>query len=167
MAEKSLILSHQQIIQKTKRIAFEIYENNFLEKEIILAGIHEQGYFFANLLKDELQQVAPFTIKLIGVTLDKQAPTQSSITLDCAENELKNKSIVLIDDVSNTGKTMAYSLKPFLNTKIKKIQTAVLVNRSHPNFPISIQYSGYELATTIKDHVEAQLIGKNKAVYLL
>ncbi|HNP17459.1 MAG TPA: phosphoribosyltransferase family protein [Fulvivirga sp.] len=167
MAEKSLILTHQQINQKIKRIAFEIYENNFLEKEIILAGIHQQGYSFANLLKDELGKIAPFTIKLVGITLDKQAPTQSSITLDCDEGQLKNKAIILIDDVSNTGKTMAYSLKPFLNLKIKKIETAVLVNRSHPNFPISIQYSGYELATTIKDHVEVQLLGKKKAVYLL
>ncbi len=167
MAEKSLILTNQQIIQKIKRIAFEIYENNFLEKEIILAGIYQQGYSFANLLKDELEKIAPFTIKLVGITLDKQAPTQSSITMDCDEGQLKNKSIILIDDVSNTGKTMAYSLKPFLNIKIKKIETAVLVNRSHPNFPISIQYSGYELATTIKDHVEVQLLGKKKAVYLL
>ena len=167
MTEKSLILTHEQITQKTKRIAFEIYEHNFLEKEIILAGIHDQGYSFANLIRAQLKLIAPFSIRLIGVTLDKQAPTQSSILLDCDESELKNKVIIIIDDVSNTGRTMAYSLKPFLNIKVKKIETAVLVNRSHPFFPISIQYSGYELATTIKEHVEAQLIDKKKAVYLL
>jgi pyrimidine operon attenuation protein/uracil phosphoribosyltransferase len=167
MGEQSLILTHHQIIQKTRRIAFEIYEHNFLEKEIILAGIHDQGYSFAKLILEELKQVAPFSCKLIGVTLDKEAPTQSNISLDCQESELKNRTVILIDDVSNTGRTMAYSLKPFLNIKVKKIETAVLVNRSHTQFPISIQYSGYQLTTTIKDHVEVRLEGKQKGVYLI
>ena len=167
MSEKSLILTHEQIIQKTRRIAYEIYEHNLLEKELILVGIHDEGYNFAKMLNAELIEIAPFTTKIVGLRLDKEAPTQSEISLECADSELKNKAIILIDDVSNTGKTMAYSLKPFLKIKVKKIETAVLVNRSHTQFPVAVKYSGFELATTIKDHVEAQLEGENKAVYLI
>lgn len=167
MSEKSTILNKKQIHQKITRIAFEIFENNFSEKEIILAGVRDQGYDFAVLLKKELEAITQIDVNLVAVSLDKEAPTQSDIELDCNISDLKNKSIILIDDVSNTGRTLAYSLKPFLNIRVKKLETAVLVNRSHTKFPISIQYSGYELATTIKDHVEVQLSTKEKAVYLL
>lgn len=167
MKDKSQILNNAQVEQKIKRIAYEIYENNFKEKEVILAGIHDQGYAFADLLKTTLEDIASLKVNLIGVHLDKEAPTQSEISLTCDEKELKNKSIVLIDDVSNTGRTLAYSLKPFLSIKVKKIETAVLVNRSHTQFPISIQYTGYELSTSIMEHVEVQLKNTEKVVYLL
>lgn len=164
---KSLVLSHKQVVQKIRRIAFEIFENNFNEKKIVLAGIRSQGYSLAELIKSVLEEIATFEVQLVGITLDKQAPTQSNISLDCDVSELKNRTIVLIDDVSNTGRTMAYSIKPFLNIKVKKLETAVLVNRSHTQFPISINYSGYELGTTIKEHVEVQLETKEKTVYLI
>lgn len=167
MEEKSLILSNAQVEQKIKRIAYEIYENNFKEKEIILAGIYDQGYAFAALLSKELEAISTFKVNLIGVHLDKEAPTQSEISLTCEQSELRNKSVILIDDVSNTGRTLAYSLKPFLSIKVKKIAVAVLVNRSHTQFPISIQYTGYELSTSIMEHVEVQLKNEEKVVYLL
>lgn len=166
MGKKGLILTDAQVRQKIKRIAYEIYENNSQEKEIILAGIYDQGYELAKLLLKELEAIAPVKITLIGVKLDKFAPTQSEISLTCEVSQLKNKSIVLIDDVMNTGRTMAYSLKPFLNVKIKKIETAVLVNRSHTQFPILTQYTGYQLSTTINEHVEVQLESDQKEVYL-
>lgn len=164
--EKSVILTDKQIKQKTKRIAYEIFENNFSEKELLLAGIKDQGYVFANFIKNHLESIAPFAVRLIAISLDKETPTQSAITLDCEESELRNKSIVLIDDVSNSGRTLAYSMKPFLNVKVKKLETAVLVNRSHTRFPIAIRYSGYELATTINEHVEVQLSTEACAAYL-
>lgn len=167
VTDDSLILTEKQVFQKIRRIAFQIYENNFSEKEVILAGIHDQGYVLAKLLLESLQEVASFDVRIIGIHLDKLAPTQSTISLDCEPSELKNKSIILIDDVSNTGKTMAYSLKPFLNIKVKKIETAVLVNRSHTEFPIAINYSGFELATTIKEHVKASFEASNTGVYLM
>lgn len=167
MEEKSVILSKKQIAQKTTRIAYEIYENNFSEKKVILAGIKEQGYDFALLIKKELASISKMDVQMVAVSLDKEAPTQSEITLDCNILDLKNTTIILIDDVSNTGRTLAYSLKPFLNIRIKKLETAVLVNRSHTKFPISIKYSGYELATTIKEHVEVVLKPGKEAVYLI
>ncbi|QSE98453.1 phosphoribosyltransferase family protein [Fulvivirga lutea] len=164
---KSLVLDNKQVNQKIRRMAFQIFENNFNEKEIVLAGIKNKGYILAQLLQEQLNEIASFKTRLVGVSLDKEAPTQSNISLDCDEKEVKNKTIILIDDVSNTGRTMAYSLKPFLNIKVKKLETSVLVNRSHTQFPISIKYSGFELATTIKEHVEVLLEKEEKCVYLL
>lgn len=166
METQTLILDHNQVDQKIKRIAFEIYENNFKEKEIVLAGIVGKGYDLAKLLEKHLTKISAIKVKLVAVNLDKSAPTQSEIELDCDEKVLLNKAIILIDDVLNTGRTIAYSLKPFLDIKVKKIETAVLVNRSHTQFPISCEYTGYELSTTINEHVEVILEKEKKAVYL-
>ena len=150
-------------------MAFEIYEHNIREKTIILAGIDGQGYVLAKLLLKELEGIADadVEVKLVKVTLDKLSPRQSDVALDCDIKELKKKCIILVDDVLNTGRTFAYGLKPFLDIEVKKIETAVLVNRSHTLFPIYPQYTGYELATTIKDHVEVTLRKEETAVYLL
>jgi pyrimidine operon attenuation protein/uracil phosphoribosyltransferase len=165
VAERSLILDAAQVKQKIKRMAFEIYENNFKEKSLVVAGLDGQGYTLAKLLVKELETISPLQVMLVKVSLDKQTPQQGDVTLDCDHKEVKKKCIIVIDDVLNTGKTLAYGLKPFLNTEVKKIEVAVLVNRSHTLFPIYPKYTGYELSTTIKDHVEVTL-GKESAVYL-
>jgi pyrimidine operon attenuation protein/uracil phosphoribosyltransferase len=165
VSERSLILDSVQVKQKIRRMAYEIYEHNFNEKIVVVAGIDGQGYVLARLLIKEIETISPIKTILVKVTLDKMAPQQSDVTLDCNLKELQKKCIILVDDVLNTGRTFAYGLKPFLNIEVKKIETAVLVNRSHTLFPIYPQYTGYELATTIRDHVEVTL-GKETAVYV-
>jgi pyrimidine operon attenuation protein / uracil phosphoribosyltransferase len=165
VSERTLILDSAQVKQKIRRMAFEIYEQNFKEKSIIIAGVDGQGYSLAKLIAKELEAVSSAEVKLVKVSLDKLAPQQSEVTLDCDIRDVKKKCVVLVDDVLNTGRTLAYGLKPFLNTEVKRIETAVLVNRSHASFPIYPMYTGYELATTIKDHVEV-VLGKEAAVYL-
>ncbi len=162
---RELVLDSEKVNQKIKRIAYEIYENNFKEKSIILAGIDGQGYSFAKLLAAELEGISPLQIKVVKVSLDKLAPQQSEVTLDIESKELKRKCIILVDDVLNSGRTLAYGMKPFLITDIKKIEVAVLVNRSHTLFPITPTYTGYRLTTTLSDHVEV-VLGKKSAVYL-
>ena len=147
-------------------MAYEIYENNFDTKTLIIAGIDGHGYTLANLLVKELQSISPLIVKLVKVSLDKSAPQQSDIALDCDLKEIRKKVIVLVDDVLNTGRTFAYGMKPFLNTEVKKIETAVLVNRSHTLFPIYPQYTGYQLSTTLKEHVEVRLSKDDSGVYL-
>jgi pyrimidine operon attenuation protein / uracil phosphoribosyltransferase len=165
VSERTLILDNAQVKQKIRRMAFEIYEQNFKEKSIIMAGVDGQGYSLAKLIAKELEAVSSAEVKLVKVSLDKLAPQQSEVTLDCDIKDVKKKCVVLVDDVLNTGRTLAYGLKPFLNTEVKRIETAVLVNRSHASFPIYPMYTGYELATTIKDHVEV-VLGKESAVFL-
>lgn len=166
MAGKNIILTHDQINQKIRRIAFEIWEHNFKEKEIFIAGIEGQGYVLAELIAEALRRISTLEVRLIRISLDKFAPTQSDISVDCEINDLKNKTIVVVDDVLNTGRTIAYSMKAFLQVKIKKLEVAVLVNRSHTQFPVSSNYTGYELATTINDHVEVVLGQDKREVFL-
>lgn len=165
ITEKSLILDATQVKQKIRRMAYEIYEHNFGEKNIIVAGIEGQGYVLAKLLIKEIESISPLKATLVKVMIDKMAPQQNDITLDCEIKSLKKKCIILVDDVLNTGRTFAYGLKPFLEIEVKKIEIAVLVNRSHTQYPVYPQYTGYELATTIRDHVEVNL-GSEIAVYL-
>ncbi len=163
--KKSLVLNAAQVAQKIRRIAFEIYENNFSEKTLVLAGIDGQGYAFARILEKELKAISSLKITLAKVSLDKLLPVQSEVTLDMPMSEMKKKCIVLIDDVLNSGRTLAYAMKPFLTIEVKRIEVAVLVNRSHTVFPIVPTYSGFALATTLTDHVEVML-GKDAAVHL-
>ena len=165
IAERSLILDAAQVKQKIRRMAYEIYEHNFKEKNIVMAGIEGQGYVLAKLLVKEVESISPVKTTLVKVSLDKLAPQQSEIVLDCEIKGLKKKCIILVDDVLNTGRTFVYGIKPFLDIEVKKIEIAVLVNRSHTLFPVYPQYTGYELSTTIRDHVEVNL-GKEMSVYL-
>jgi len=164
-ADKDLVLATGQVTSKIKRMAFEIYEHNFREKEVILAGIDGQGYILAGLLAKELETVGSLKTQVVRVSLDKTNPLQSEIRLDVDISDLRKKCIIIVDDVLNTGKTLACSMKPFLGTDVKKIEVAVLVNRSHTTFPVLPTYTGYILSTTLTDHVEV-ILGKNAAVYL-
>jgi len=161
------ILNKEDTYQKIKRIAFEIYENNFEEKEIVLAGVVDNGVLFAKMLKKEIILISDLRVELVEISLDKRKPTQSEILLNVESNFLNNKTVILIDDVQNTGRTFAYSLKPFLNLRIKKLQTAVLVDRDHKKFPIAADYIGYSLSTTLKEHITVELKDNEKiGVYL-
>ena len=159
------VLDAVKVNQKITRIAYEIFENNFKEKSIIIAGIDGQGFSLAKLVAAELGKISPLQIRIVKVSLDKFSPQQSEVTLDAEKKDIRKKCIVLVDDVLNTGRTLAYGMKPFLNTEVKKIEVAVLVNRSNTLFPITPTYTGYELATTLTDHVEV-VLGKSAAVYL-
>lgn len=166
-----LILNADQIRKKVRRIAFEVYERNYLEPRLIMAGITGRGYALAQMIARDLKEISHFktetdTLILAEVFIEKFAARQGEVSLDCPLNSLENASIVLVDDVLNTGKTLAHSLKPFLQHNIKKLEIAVLVNRSHTLFPISADYTGYELATTLQEHIEVILEADHQAVYL-
>ncbi|MGF1533804.1 MAG: phosphoribosyltransferase family protein [Bernardetiaceae bacterium] len=161
------ILTHNQVRQKIVRMAYQIYEQHFNEAEIFLIGIRENGYALAQLLQEELQQIASFQTHLHGLSLDKLHPTQSHVQLECPLDQLQHKSVILVDDVLNTGRTLAYSFKPFLEIPIKTLQTAVLVNREHHLFPVSADYAGYQLATTLQEHIQVRLSERDYAVLLL
>lgn len=166
MAETNIILNKKETLQKIRRMAYEVYERNYQEKEIIVAGIYDKGYFFAEILVKELKQICPLEIRLVKITLDKFAKSQCPVSLDVDLNTLKDKVVVVTDDVLNTGRTLVYSLQPFLTISLKKLQTAVVVNRSHNNFPVSPDYIGYSIATTLKEHIEVVFEEEKFGVYI-
>lgn len=164
--EQNLILTGQQVQQIIRRIAFEIYENNFEERELVIIGIHDKGYQVASMLSEQLSEIASeIKVGLVKLDINKDNPVASEVSLDVDSEELRGKSIVLVDDVLNSGKTMAYSFKAILDVEVKKLQTAVLVNRSHKRFPVLANYMGYELSTTIDEHVEV-VLEADKGVFL-
>lgn len=165
VSAKTLVLDSSKVNQKIRRIAYEIFENNFKEKSFVLAGIDGQGYSLAKLIASDLEKISELPVHVVKVSLDKLAPQQSEVVLDVDKKDFKKKCIILVDDVLNTGRTLAYGMKPFLVTEVKKIEVAVLVNRSNTLFPITPTYTGYELTTMLNDHVEV-VLGKKPAVYL-
>ncbi len=154
MSNRTKILDHQKIEQKVNRIAYQIYEDNHEVDQLIIAGIANNGFVFAQLLAEKLTEISEIKIILKELIIDKKNPVESKVKLDLTSDEIKDQVIILVDDVLNSGKTMMYGLKHFLNAPIKKLSTAVLVNRSHNRFPVSANYVGMSLATTLKEHIE-------------
>lgn len=146
-------------------MAYEILESNFGEKELIIAGICEQGELLAKQLAKHLEEISSVKTTVTRIDLDKSHPFRQGLETLQEGIKFDNKVIIMVDDVLHTGKTIAYGLKPFLSKKIKKIEVAVLVDRSHTAFPIKATYIGYELSTTLSDNIKVNLKGQ-KGVYL-
>lgn len=164
---KTLILNAAQIQQRIDRIAYQIYENNYLEKEVVIAGIEKSGYVFAKRIAERLQKVSPIKVSLGKVILDKKKPSSRKSRTDIPSDKLKNKVVIVVDDVLNSGRTMMYALEPFLKFELKRLITIVLVDRSHHSYPIKADYVGVSLATTMQEHITVEFNGTIKdAVYL-
>tara|TARA_R110002096_G_scaffold251617_5_gene444455 strand:+ start:8646 stop:9140 length:495 start_codon:yes stop_codon:yes gene_type:complete len=161
----NIILNHNEINHKIRRIAFQIYESNVDEKEVVLAGIDSNGYILAKKLKTVLQKISDINPLLCKVTIDKKNPGQGIKTSISAE-DYKNKSLVLVDDVLNSGTTLIYGVKHFLDVPLKQFKTAVLVNRNHKKYPVKADFKGISLSTSLHEHVEVVLEGKNYEVFL-
>jgi len=154
--EKKYILSKEVVEKKLRRMAYEILENNIDEKEIILAGVRESGSVVAKVIQQMLGEISSIKTELITITLDKQEPTDVSLSRSI---DFNGKVIMLIDDVSNSGKTLLYALKPFIEFHPKKIQTLVLVERTHTSFPVRPDYVGLSIATTLEEHIFVEVKG--------
>jgi pyrimidine operon attenuation protein / uracil phosphoribosyltransferase len=153
---KNYILSADVAGRKMKRMAYQILENNFGETEFVLAGIRESGTVIARNIQQLLKEISSVKTELITVTLDKKKPEKVTLS---KEIPFDDKIIILIDDVANSGKTLLYALKPFLNQAPKKIQTLVLVERRHNAFPVKSDYVGLSLATTLQEHIYVEVEG--------
>jgi len=160
------ILTHQQIQHKVRRIAYQIYEANVEEKQLIIAGIDGGGLQFAKKIQAVLQKITEAEIVLCKVMMNKRAPLQSGVSTSLSEEEYKNKSVVLVDDVLNSGTTLIYGVHHFLRTPLKQLKTAVLVNRNHKKYPVKADYKGISLSTSLQEHIHVEFKTKNDAVFL-
>lgn len=166
--KQSLILNQEAIQQKTRRIAYQIVENNYDEKEMVVIGILPNGFEYAEMLKKEIKSISDIKVTLYALTINKKKPLGNPITIDLDKISLDNKTILLVDDVANTGKTMYYALKPIMEFSPKKVQIAVLVDRQHKLFPVSSDFVGLSLSTTMQEHISVVFDKANgeSAVYL-
>jgi len=164
---KVKILDTLQIKQKINRLAFQVYENNFEEKTLLVVGIEGNGYKVASQLAEKLKEISKVKINLGRISVNKEKPWEGEPLVDFTEKDFVNKTIILVDDVLNSGKTLMYAVKLFLDKPVKKINTVILVDRSHTRFPVKADYVGLTLSTTLQEHIEADFSIKNKeAVYL-
>jgi pyrimidine operon attenuation protein/uracil phosphoribosyltransferase len=163
------ILDDRQIRRKIKRIAIEILERNFDAQEIILAGLNNNGLGFAQLLLNELLPIAPpgVSITLTRIRLNPANPVEYEPRIEMPAADLRDKPVIIVDDVANTGRTIFYAVQPLLPVLPKKVEVAVLIDRKHKSFPVKADYVGLSLATTLKDNIRVQIRDvEEMAVYL-
>ena len=160
---RNCVLDETVIRRKIKRMALEVAEQNNGEKELIIAGINGNGEVLAKQLIRELAGLAGISTQYVSIRLNKKDPLDSRVDQSI---DIAGKVVIVVDDVANTGKTMMYALKPFLLQYPKKIQTLVLVERSHKLFPVQTDYVGLSIATTLQEHIFVEVNKEEMKAYL-
>ena len=155
---KNYILTQQVAEKKLRRMAYEILENNAGEQQLILAGIRESGSVIARAIQQQLQEISGDLLKtrLISISLDKKNPGTVTLSESLAFDD---QVIIVIDDVANSGRTLLYAMKPFLEFHPRKIESLVLVERTHKAFPVQPDYTGLSLSTTLQEHIYVDVEG--------
>lgn len=141
-------------------MAYQIWEQNFGQKSLVVAGIAGNGQKLATMLAAELADITTLKIKQVEIRLNKHNPDVNEVQLS-DKLTANDNNVLVVDDVLNSGQTLLYALTPFVRAKAASIQTAVLIARSHRKFPVSADYIGSTLSTTLQEHVEV-LIARNK-----
>lgn len=163
--ENTIILDNKQINQRILRIAYQIYESNVKENQVILAGINGNGYLLAQMIAEQVEQISPLQVLLCEVKINKKQPREQILT-SIPISSYENKSLVLIDDVLHTGTTLIYGVKHFLEVPLSQFKTAVLVDRNHKRYPIKADYKGISLSTSLNENVVVEFT-EDTAVALL
>lgn len=162
---QNIILNNQEIEHKIKRIAYQIYETFVDEQEIVIAGIADNGFIFAKKLANALENISPIKVSLCEVHINKQNPNLP-ITTSLSKEQYQNKGLVMVDDVLNSGTTLIYGVKHFLDVPLKKLKTAVLVDRNHKKYPVKADFKGISLSTSLLEHVQVVFEEHNDHAYL-
>ncbi len=162
---QNVILNQQEIQHKIKRIAYQIYETFVEEDNIVIAGIASNGYLFAAKIAAEIEQISPLKVVLCEVKIDKVHPN-NPVTTSISKEAYENKGLVLVDDVLNSGTTLVYGVKHFLEVPLKKFKTTVLVDRNHKKYPVKVDFKGISLSTSSQEHVSVVFEKDNCYAYL-
>ena len=163
---KTLILSAIQVEQKIQRIAHQILEKNYDEKEIVLIGIANRGYLLAEKIYTTLQSITEIKVTLHKLKLHKDKPLENDVDFSTDLEYLNNKSIILIDDVLNSGRTLIYATRYILDSDLKHLTTVALVDRKHRKFPIKANFVGLTLSTTLQEHISVDFKEDGMEVFL-
>jgi pyrimidine operon attenuation protein/uracil phosphoribosyltransferase len=156
IAAKNSILNADAAQRRIRRMAYEVAEQNTGEQSMVLLGIEGNGAVVCRQLERELRAIFPATLELSLIRINKKDPRAASIE---AKQTIEGKVVLVIDDVSNTGKTLLYALKPLLEFQPKKIQTLVLVERAHKLFAVQPDFVGLSVSTTLQEHISVETDG--------
>ena len=162
----TIILNNDDVEKKLARIAFQIIEEYHSEKELLIVGVSKNGFLLAEKIIPLLTNDS-FKAKteLIELKIDKKNPLKKAISLD-SKVSFQNKKVILVDDVLNSGKTLMHAASFLISMDVKKMNTVVLVDRRHRNFPIKADWVGLTLSTTVQEHINVE-ISKNKILVFL
>lgn len=151
--DKVKVLDHVEIERKITRIAHEIYERNYKETDLVIIGVHDRGAEVATLIANGLKEISPISIHEMTLKLNKKAPLSEEIKLDGDKEIIKKKTVILVDDVLNSGRTLIHAAQFLLTCQPKALSVATLVDRFHRKFPIRADFVGLTLSTNLKEHV--------------
>ncbi|MBK8925721.1 MAG: phosphoribosyltransferase [Crocinitomicaceae bacterium] len=165
MKTKSTVLNREQIADKTEHIAYEIMETTFETPVIYIGGIAGNGYLFAERLVKKLSEISTQDIRLFQISVNKDNPLNEKISLSVPENELQDATVILVDDVINSGRTLIHAVKRILDHPVRVLKVAALVNRTHRRFPVHADFVGLNIATTLKDTIMVSF-GDDEMAYL-
>lgn len=165
MLKRTRILNKNQLKQKVNRLAWQIYERNHEESEIVVVGIQKRGVELAKRISKVIRSISNINIIEANIKLDKDNPFDSDVVFSLLSIDIENKVVILVDDVLNSGKTLMYASSEFLTVPLIKLSTLVLVNRNHNIYPIKADYEGMSLSTTLQEHINV-IFGKEEGVYL-
>lgn len=164
LIEKTVIMDEQAIRRALIRIAHEIIENNKGVEDLLLVGIRTRGVPLAERLAAEIERIEgrSLAVGLLDITLYRDDLStlsyqpvvhQTQIPVD-----INGKTVVLVDDVLYTGRTVRAALDAVIDLgRPKVIQLAVLVDRGHRELPIRADYVGKNVPTSSKEIVGVQL----------
>ena len=155
MSERKYILDKTASARKLHRMALELAEqlNGDLTPVIVL-GIRNSGTVIAEQIAGLLKQYISNDVRTASISLDKNMPKEVETSKSINLNGLH---VVITDDVTNSGKTLLYALKPLLEFHPKTIQTLVLVERMHKLFPVKSDFVGLSVSTTLHDHIQVEV----------
>lgn len=165
MPTRTIVLDHERVQRKLARIAYQLHEENCDEDGIVLVGIAPRGSTLAKRLAERLKKDTELEIELVELSLDKDAPLERPVQLSVPKEALKDRVVVLVDDVLMSGRTLMHAAGFLIGSPLKKLTTVVLVDRRHRTYPIRVDIVGLTLSTTLQEHISVEL-GKQDNVYL-
>ena len=166
MAERTLIMDPQRVEHKPQRMARQIHEKHFGEEEVLIIGVREDGERIAERLRSILEGMGSLGIASASMKIDKRSPLDRDPEISIDQHEMDGRCLIMVDDVVNSGKTLAHTTKALLQRPVKSITTVALVDRQHHLFPIRADIVGTTLATTMKQHIEVEVENGGTSVYL-
>ncbi len=153
---KAKILSSSAAKARLRRIAYEVYEANYENDELVILGIDVRGGYLAEQIQKLLTEISPITTHLITAKKDEQAG-EIIIEENNAKAIIAGKAVLIVDDVLYSGRTLFHAIASVMEHSPAKVQTAVLIDRGHRNVPVTHDFVGMLLSTSLKQHVSVEI----------
>jgi len=161
---KKVIMTEEDIKRTLARIAHEIIERNELLKELILVGVHTRGVPLAKRLAADIESFAGVKTPVDTLDISLYRDDLSSLDLKPVVKltditaTVDGKSIVLVDDVLYTGRSIRAAMDALIDLgRPRSIQLAVLVDRGHRELPIRADYVGKNIPSSRHEEIKVNL----------